>query len=444
MSQSFTVDKLYEDRFARTTQITLGEKVLLTPNFCTLVQNQYEFDSLIKLSLLDEAKYLGAYVIRIFDTLNTLIPRLQRQNQMDISSGQSLEELFIRFNRTNLGIIDPATEYLLYEFHAGRFLRTLRRIRKQRQLDVLIRYLEERYAKKEQLKNNVIEYEAWKKAAHKKFWYNLDRNALERGRFVGDYLDLETMCGSGISIPPVPIVDSEGMLDIALRINRLAKAIAPRTKPYATYLLLQTSVLRNDALVDKIIEYMKADPTQLTIIKIKNLDLWSAGLVRQREAYRKLMDSMCEIRKKNPSKLYMALENWFVSFASACYGFNMVSTSMHGYDRDSEYGTNTRGSWFDPDLMYYVPFEDLETIVHNNGNRLPCYCSICKQIVSLENIERDAWNMLRREHYVLTMNEYMRMISQAIKEQNIELAIDKLSNSEVSRLKTLIPREEKQ
>jgi len=444
VSQSFTVDKLYEDRFARTTQITLGEKVLLTPNFCTLVQNQYEFDSLIKLSLLDEAKYLGAYVIRIFDTLNTLIPRLQRQNQMDISSGQSLEELFIRFNRTNLGIIDPATEYLLYEFHAGRFLRTLRRIRKQRQLDVLIRYLEERYAKKEQLKNNVIEYEAWKKAAHKKFWYNLDRNALERGRFVGDYLDLETMCGSGISIPPVPIVDSEGMLDIALRINRLAKAIAPRTKPYATYLLLQKSVLRNDALVDKIIEYMKADPTQLTIIKIKNLDLWSAGLVRQREAYRKLMDSMCEIRKKNPSKLYMALENWFVSFASACYGFNMVSTSMHGYDRDSEYGTNTRGSWFDPDLMYYVPFEDLETIVHNNGNRLPCYCSICKQIVSLENIERDAWNMLRREHYVLTMNEYMRMISQAIKEQNIELAIDKLSNSEVSRLKTLIPREEKQ
>jgi len=444
VSQSFIVDTLYEDRFARTTQITLGEKVVLTPNFCTLVQNQYEFDSLIKLSLLDEAKHLGAYVIRIFDTLNTLIPRLQRQDQMDISSGQSLEELFIRFNRTNIGIIDPATEYLLYEFHAGRFLRTLRKIRKQRQLDVLIKYLEERYAKKEHLKNNVIEYEAWKKAAHKKFWYDLDRNALERGRFVGDYLDLETMCGSGISIPPVPIVDSEGMLDIALRINRLAKAIAPRTKPYATYLLLQKSVLRNDALVNKIIEYMKADPTQLTIIKIKNLDLWSAGLVRQREAYRRLMDTMCEIRKKNPSKLYMALENWFVSFASACYGFNIVSTSMHGYDRDSEYGTNTRGSWFDPDLMYYVPFEDLETIVHNNGNRLPCYCSICKQIESLENIERDAWNMLRREHYVLTMNEYMRMISQAIKEQNIELAIDKLSNSEVSRLKTLIPREEKQ
>jgi hypothetical protein len=444
VSQSFTVETLYEDRFARTTQVTLGEKVVLTPNFCTLIQNQYEFDSLIKLSLLDEAKYLGVYVIRIFDALNTLIPRLQRQDQMDISSGQSLEELFIRFNRTNIGIIDPATEYLLYEFHAGRFLRTLRRIKKPKQLDVLIKYLEERNAKKEQLKNDVIEYEAWKKAAHKKFWYDLDRNPLERGRFVGDYLDLETMCGSGISIPPVPIVDSEGMLDIALRINRLAKAIAPRTKPYATYLLLQKSVLRNDALVDKIIEYMKADPTQLTIIKIKNLDLWSAGLVRQREAYRKLMDTMCEIRKKNPSKLYMALENWFVSFASACYGFDIVSTSMHGYDRDSEYGTNTRGSWFDPDLMYYVPFEDLETIVHNNGNRLPCYCSICKQIVSLENIERDAWNMLRREHYVLTMNEYMRMISQAIKEQNIELAIDKLSNSEVSRLKTLIPREEKQ
>jgi hypothetical protein len=380
-------------------------------------------------------------VIRIFDTLNTLIPKLQKQGQIDISTGQSLEELFVRFNRKNVGIIDPATEYLLYEFHAGKFLRTLRKMRKPKQLDILIEYLEERNAKKEELENDVIAYEAWKKATHKKFWYGLDRDPLERGKFVGDYLDLETMCGSGISIPPVPIIDSEGMLDIALRINRLAGAIAPRTKPHATYLMFQKSVLRNDDLVDKIIAYLKADPTQLTILKVKNLDLWSAGCVRQRESYRKIMDAMYEIRKQNPSKLYMALENWFVSFASACYGFNIVSTSMHGFDRDSEYGTNTRGSWFDPDLMYYVPFEDLGKIVKNNGNHLPCYCSVCKQITDLESVERDDWNMRRREHYVLTMNEYMRMISQAIKDQNIELAIDKLANSEVSRLKTLIPRE---
>jgi hypothetical protein len=233
-------------------------------------------------------------------------------------------------------------------------------------------------------------------------------------------------------------VDSEGMLDIAIRINRLAKAIAPRTKPYATYLLLQKGVLGNDALLDKIILYLKADPTQLTMIKIKNLDLWNPGCVRQRESYRKLMDVMYQIRKENPNKIYMALENWFVSFPSACYGFNIVSTSMHGYDKDSEFGTNVRGSWFDPDLMYYRPFSDLEGIMKNNDNHLPCYCPVCKRITNLD-LDPDTWNMLRREHYVLTMNEFMRMISQAIKDRNIELAREKLASSEVAKLRILIP-----
>lgn len=129
--------------------------------------------------------------------------------------------------------------------------------------------------------------------------------------------------------------------------------------------------------------------------------------------------------------------------ARACYGFDIVSSSMHGFDRDSEYGTNTYGSWFDPELMYYVPFDDLKKrIVKNTGNRLPCYCSACKQIPNLEKVERDTWYLLRREHYVLTMNEYMRMIRQAIEDRNIELAREKILNSDISGLKNLIPRTE--
>jgi hypothetical protein len=360
---------------------------------------------------------------------------------MVLPNNKSIEEFFLRFNRRNIALIDPSMEYLLYEFYAGKFLRNLRKIRKGKQLDILLHYLEERDAKKQTLDEG--EYESWKKAFHRKFWYDLDRNPLKRSKFVGDFLDLETMVGSDIIIPPVPIVDSEGMLDIAVRINNLTKAIAPRTKPYATYFLLQKGVLRNDMLVNKIIALLKADPTQLTIIKIKNLDLWNSGRITQRENYKKLMDAMYETRKKYPSKLYIALENWYQSFPSACYGFDIVSTSMHGYDRDSEFGKNVRGSWFDPDLMYYIPYNDLKKLVKNNENRLPCYCSVCKRISDLDKIDPESWNMLRREHYVLTMNEYMRMINQAIEDRNIELAREKLANSELSRLKSLIPRTEK-
>lgn len=433
------VETLDEDRFARTTQMTLGDKAILTPNFFTLVQNSAEFTSLIDLCLRGDIKNLGGCVIRLFDAPNTILPRLRNRQQVDLNAMRSVELPFLQFNRKNLIIVDPAPEYLLYEFHASRFLGAIRRLAKSKQSTILYRYLEERGAKKEKV-SDLIEYERWKKAFHKKFWYELDRNPMEKGKFVGDFLDLETMCGTDIYIPPVPIVDSDGLLDIAIRINGLAKAIAPRTKPCATYILLQKSVLRNDAMMEKITAYIKADPSQLTIFKIKNLDLWSAGNVDQRESYRKLMDIMYSIRKTNPLKLFMALENWFVSFASACYGFNIVSTSMHGYDKDSEFGTNSYGSWFDPELMYYRPFETLQRIMRNNHNHLPCYCSVCRKITDLGGINPDSWNMMRREHYVMTMNEYMRMITKAIADRHIELVREKLANSELSKLQMLIPR----
>lgn len=441
MSQNIFVETLEEDRFARTTQMTIGDKTIQTPNFCTLVQNDIELNSLINLTMLSESKYLGTCVIRVYDAPKTIIPRLKNRKQTSIVNLKSVEGPFLRFSSKTLIIVDPALEYLLYEFHAKKFVDAIRNLRSAKQLNGLMQYLEDRDAKKEEIIEK--EYENWKKAFHKKFWYDLDRKQQDRNKFVGDYIDIEVWCGTEVILPPVPIVDSEGMFDIAKRINEFAKTIAPRTKPCATYLLFQKSLLSNDALVDKVIAYLEADPTQLTIIKIKNLDLWTPGYVGQRENYKKLMDAMFKIRKRNPQKIFMALESWYVSYASACYGFNIVSSSMNGFDRDSDYGTNTYGSWFDPELMYYVPFDELkEKILKNTHNHvMPCYCSACKSIKNLSEVNKDDWYRLRREHYALTMNEYMRMISKAIKDRTIELAAQKLANSQLALLQTLIPRQ---
>ena len=438
MSQRLNIETLDEDRFARTTAVTLGDKRIVTPNFFTLIKNKKEFNSFIALSMLNKPKRLGGNVIRLFDTVTTVLPKLSDQYQRIFKNGKTKDNIFLKFNQEHIFLIDPSLEYLLYEFHAGKFLRNLGKIREMDQVDLLLNYLKDRDTKKQTLDEK--EYEPWKKAFHRKFWHNLDRNPAKEAKFVGDFLELETKCGTDVLIPPVPIVDSESMFDIALRINKLTRRIAPRTKPYATYILLQKGVLRKDALIQKIIAFLHADATQLTIIKIKNLDLWNPGRIVQRENYRLLMDAMYVTRKKNPNKLYIALENWYQSFPSACYGFNIVSTSMHGYDRDSGYGKNVRGSWFDPEIMWYRRYNDLNKIFRNNGNRLPCYCSVCKSITNLENIDPLTWNRLRREHYVLTMNEYMRMINEAIKDRHIELAREKLANSELSQLKNLIPR----
>lgn len=441
MSQNIVVKTLDEDRFARTTQMTIGDKIILTPNFCTLVQNNVELDSLINLSMLTESKHLSTYVIRVYDAPKIIIPRLANRNQLSILSLKSVEELFLKFMSKTVIFIDPALEYLLYEFHAKKFVNAIKNLKAAKQLNGLMQYLEERDAKKDEVSEK--EYENWKKAFHKKFWYDLDRKQQERNKFVGDYLDIEVLCGTEVILPPVPIVDSEGMFDIAKRINEFTKTIAPRTIPCATYLLFQKALLSNDSLVDRVIAYLQADPTQLTVIKIKNLDLWIPGYVRQRENYRKLMDAMYKIRQSNPQKIFMILESWYVSYASACYGFNIVSSSMHGFDRDSDYGTNTYGSWFDPELMYYIPFDDLkEKVLKNTHNHvMPCYCSVCKGIKNLSLVSKDDWYRLRREHYALTMNEYMKMISKAITDKTIELTAQKLVDSQLALLQTLIPRQ---
>ncbi len=439
MSQKLVVNNINKDRFARATEVTLGEKTILTPNFCTLVRNPKEFNSLQRLSLLAETKYLGSYVIRIFDTLNTILPKLEQQEQTVLPNNESIEELFVNFNKQNIILIDPSTEYLLYEFFTGKFPRVLRKIREDNQLDILLNYLEECCSRKEEMKPS--EYKHWKRANHRKFWYSLDRNHSERSRFVGDFIDLETHCGTDVIVPPVPIIDSEGMLDIAMRINKLTRAIAPRTKQCATYLLLQKGVLKNESLMKKIVATLQDDPTQITTVKIKNLDLWNSGKTVQKESYKTIMDTMFKIREENPNKIYIALENWYQCFVSACYGFDIVSSSMNGFDKDSNFGTNTYGSWFDPDLMYYVSFDDFKNkTIKNNQNIIPCYCSACKQISDIEKIDRDAWYLLRREHFVLTMNEYMKMIRRAINDRHIELAREKIINSDISGLKNLIPR----
>jgi hypothetical protein len=441
MSQNILVRTLQNDRFARTAEVEINEKVILTPNFCTLVQNDKELESLIHLSILSEVKYLSTFTIRVFDVPRIVLSPLEGQGQMSIANLKSVQEPLLKYLRKNLFLVDPALEYLLYEFHASKFANAIKELRtKPKQLDNLLQYLEDREAKKAEVSES--EYEVWKKAFHRKFWVELDRDQTARNKFVGDYLDIETMCNTDVILPPVPVVDSEMMFDIARGINSFTRTIAPRTKPCATYFLFQKALLSNDSLLEKVANYLRNDPTQLTIIKIKNLDIWLAGSVEQRENYKKLMDVMFEVRKNNPDKIFMAMESWYVSYAAACYGYNIVSSTMTGFDRDSDFGRNVYGSWFDPELMYYIPFDKLERKVLKNTNHvLPCYCSVCKKIKNLSDVSKDDWYNFRREHYVLTMNEYMRQISQAIADRTIELAREKLANSQLPLLQGLIPQQ---
>lgn len=442
------VSQIDRDRFARATKTNLEDKEILTPNFSPLIQSLTELDIYLgKMLSLENNEHLGTFVMRIFDANKILLPWFNIKNQKRIDGKtKRVPSLYWDFFEKTIPLIDPATEYLALEFHFDKFIQLADKVHFPRQVMTYLHL-------KERMKKNYpsTHYKKWKGQAHKKFWYNLDRERRRLNDLITDYFDLEARFETKILIPPMPFVDNEGLLDIAIRINNMSKALAVNRGECATYFLLSKSTLRNKKILKKIVEYMQYDPTTLTIFKFKNLTLWKSGTFTEREAFRDLMKEMAEIKKDNPEKLFMLLEGSYQCFPSASYGFDLVSSSLRLLDIDGAYGENSGyGSYFYEEEMWNAKYTDLPEIISNNEGRLPCPCTVCRNITydSVKNelqyngkkITKEEWNSYRREHNLFVMNSLMKIINRAIKEKQIELVRHKIKDTEIGNLKTLIPQ----
>jgi hypothetical protein len=445
------VSQIVRDRFARATKTSLEGKEILTPNFSPLIQSSNELDIYLRRMLsLEDNQHLGTFVMRIFDANNLLLPMINIKNlkRLDIET-KSVPTLYRDFFEKTISFIDPATEYLDFEFHFDKFIKLADKVHFPRQV---MAYL---HLKDRRKKNcSSIEYKRWKGQVHRKFWYDLDRERRRLNDLITEYFDLEATFETKILIPPMPLVDNEGLLDIAVRINDMSKALAVDrvdSGECATYFLLSKSSLRDKKMLEKIVEYMKHDPATLTIFKFKNLTLWASGIFTEREAFRDLMKDISEIKKDKPEKLFMLLEGSFQCFPSASYGFDLVSSSLRLLDIDSAYGENAGyGGYFYEDKLWNAKYTDLPEIMSNNDGKLPCSCHICRSITYdsvKEKLQYDGkkltseeWNSYRREHNLFVMNRLMKMINTAINEKQIELVRQRIKDSEISNLKTLIPQ----
>src|SRR5205807_9017386 len=259
-------------------------------------------------------------------------------------------------------------------------------------------------------------------------------------RLIGEVFDLELSYRSSLLLPPVPVIRTSRDLEIAIQFNEIAQAIsAGRNTECAGYFIMQKGVLDDDGIIDTLFRYLSNSSQRMVVLKFKYLDLVKAGSVRQLIAYRNILQQISFLKETFRDIAYMVLENGYQVFPSATVAFDLVSTHMTGFDKDSEFGHGEYGSWFDPELMVHMPFKDMKEIYENNQNRLPCAHDECAD-VDVNTIDANSWNTSRRKHYVLTMGDYMTMIANAIKTKRTDLAIDKLINSDISRLKKLIPR----
>lgn len=449
-ASKWKVSQIDRDRFARATKTQLEEKEILTPNFSPLIQTPKELDIYLSRMLSQEGnQHLGTFVMRIFDANKILLPLIdfKTQSQRGIDEERKpVPSLYKDFFEKTIPLIEPATEYLDFEFHFEKFVKLAEKIRFPQQVMAHLRL-------KERRKKNCssTDYKKWKEPAHRQFWYSLDRERRRLNDLITDYFDLEAKFETKTLIPPVPFADNEGLLDIAIRVNNMGKALAVDRGECATYFLLSKSTLRNSKMLEKIVEYMNHDQATLTLLKFKNLTLWDQGVYNEREAFRDLMEAIAEIKKNKPERLFMLLEGSLQCFPSASYGFDLVSSSLRLLDIDSAYGENAGyGGYFYEDRLCNVKYVDIPEIMSNNNGSLPCPCSVCRSITydsvkkellyDGEKITLEEWNDRRREHNLSAMNDLMEMISRAIKEKQIELVRQRIKDSEISNLQKLIPQ----
>jgi hypothetical protein len=442
------VSQINRDRFARATKTNLEGKEILTPSFSPLIQSPKELEIyLTKMLSPEDNQHLGTFVMRIFDANKMLLPLMNIKNQERIDGERKpIPSPYSDSLEKTIPLIEPGTEYLDFEFHFEKFIKLAEQVHFPQQV---MAYLHKKNRRKKNCSSN--DYKKWKGQAHKDFWYSLDRERRRLNDLITEYFDLEAKFETKILIPPVPFVDNDGLLDIAIRMNDMGKALAVDRGECATYFLLSKSVLRDTKMLKRIVEYMKHDQSTLTILKFKNLTLWNSEVFAERDSFRDLMEAIAEIKRTKPERLFMLLEASLQCFPAASYGFDLVSSSLRLLDIDSAYGENAGyGGYFNEDKLMNAKFADLPEIMSNNDGRLPCPCPFCRSIIydaekeelqyNGKKILADEWNNHRREHNLFVMNDLMVIIARAIDEKQIEFVRQRINESEVSNLKTLIPQ----
>lgn len=433
-NKRLTIEEAKWDRCTRNGFLRVGTKRVLLHTLSPLITNSDfipYFDNLKQHP--SESKHARMMTFKIFELDKTLKPLLQSINQTTLEGGHAFafEKDIVE---TTPILIDPCMEYTWYSPFRKK-LSTNKDIPIEiRRLALKILAIDKKMkegdlTKPEGYAKSKIEYE--------KFWLDLAKDKKKLSEVVTKILGLQNSLQADIGLPPVPAVYSRELLDVTIQINKIAQAIWVGEN-CATYVVLTPQWLKSEELVDLLINYLKSVESKFIVLKIKNLELDKVTFVYQRQMFKKIMEAINSIKHKDEEKAFMLLEAGYQMYPAIAGGFDFVSTSLKGLDKDGggfSPDANGFGGFFSPKHLVVLPWRDVKIMFANGG--LKCSCEVCRSITSIPS--KKDWNKLRRMHYMLAVSRMLEDINKFVVDQRMELAIEKLSLSELSNFKRMLP-----
>lgn len=421
---------------SRSTELKIGQKKIVTPNFCLRPKNAEELDLLLKMKTEYDFRFLTSYVIRLIDIPKTIYPRIKKIAQTNLF-GQILEDPFSMSLAKDIIFIDPAFEYLYYDVE-----NVLTRIERFSLLPTRIRDYAKRCLMEKKIREKT-DYRKWREAFHNKFWSEIYENDAERTRMIRDIQNIELRSKADVIIPPVPFITSRRLLDIAILINQRSRELARGKTESADYFPLRADMLRNDEIMNSLKRYIgDNEETRLTIFKIKYLNLNSEEKLLEKNAYKSLLVDLSFLNQHIENKAFMLLDAGNQAIPSAITGFDIVSASFNG-DKEDRHVRNAHSvfaSWYDPEFMTFHNHEVLQNILRNSQGVVPCHCPVCSFPSNYLTDRFIDYNRSVKAHYLFCRESEMSEIFDAVESNIISIGADKLQRSQLKNLVDLVSR----
>jgi len=435
-------------KFSESMDLEINNKTLVTPTFAPRLKSDGDMNrySIVRNSY--SPRQLSAYVVRLLDTGRTLYSTKKKTATSKLIADQTtLDKNFTPQSGKRVLLIDPALEYLYYATNRERFMNTPfvpRTIRKY-----LRNFLEKSKKlenEREEGKKKVISKRLFVDAEHTNFWTCVYKDKNMRIRLIRDTLNVELRAKADVLIPPVPLITSPHLLDVAIFMNEKSRALSPalseEKRMCADYFIIKPKVLRNQRMMSTIKDYVSNSESPLTLFKFKNLDLCDPPMELERKAFKSFLIELSIVTHHIENKAFGLLEAGNQTFPAAFSSFAIVSTGLT-LDREDRRRESKDippfASRYDPVNMTMQSRETFLTTTRNNGNVIPCYCEVCVDNPTIPSnfIE---YNRRAKEHYLLCREKEMIEIITAIEKQESQMAFEKLQRSSLKNLIDIIPR----
>ena len=432
------------DRNYSSSELVLNGKPIQCTNISPLLKSTRPDE--MNLLYMTKAKHLlehvESFVVRLFDAPKTYFPKIDdiinKKNSLEKFIDKPLENPFENYLKRMVSIPDVGFEFLYYDRNRNK-IREFASLHDE--LNPIINYLDLLEKNKENMKENPKKFVHVNKLLHETFWRDLfaRKESKRREAMIGRILDYQRKYFD-YDNPPANFVDSFEMFEYAKQINETSQAIAySNERECATSFTLHSSVLLNENLFDKILEFLEKDRNKLTILKFKELDLRAKVDYTMRDNFKRLLQKTSEIKLDNKNKAFMMLEAGN-QYAVCLPVFDMVSRSLTMIDGDVSFGRNNgRGQFWDTDKNYPRRAKEMEQVFDNNPERFRQTNEIGNGVIYLKELKNTEYNKVRRQYFLACLNKQAIEMKKHTVEGTSEIYLNQiLRNSELAPLRDLI------